>query len=89
MSFEKITESNSKYDDLELKSSLELLKIINKEEQSVAFSVWLSQHARATTQMGAKLLALLSGRQHIRRAHDDVAATSRARKVSVGTRRLE
>ena len=39
MSFEKITESNSKYDDLELKSSLELLKIINKEDQSVAFSV--------------------------------------------------
>ena len=39
MSFEKITESNSNYDDLELKSSLELLKIINKEDQSVAFSV--------------------------------------------------
>ena len=39
MSFEKITESNSSYDDLELKSSLELLKIINKEDQSVAFSV--------------------------------------------------
>lgn len=39
MSFERITESNSNYDDLELKSSLELLKIINNEDQSVAFSV--------------------------------------------------
>ena len=44
MSFEKITESNSKYDDLELKSSLELLKIINKEDQSVAFSVQKELH---------------------------------------------
>ena len=39
MSFERITESNSNYDDLELKSPLELLKIINNEDQSVAFSV--------------------------------------------------
>ena len=39
MSFERITESNSNYDNLELKSSLELLKIINNEDQSVAFSV--------------------------------------------------
>ena len=39
MSFEKITESNSNYDDLELKSSLELLKIINKEDQSVEYSL--------------------------------------------------
>ena len=39
MSFEKITESNSNYDDLELKSSLELLEIINKEDKSVAYNV--------------------------------------------------
>ena len=44
MSFERITESNSNYDDLELKSSLELLKIINNEDQSVAFSIKKELH---------------------------------------------
>ena len=39
MSFEKITESNSNYDDLELNSSLELLEIINKEDKSIAYNV--------------------------------------------------
>lgn len=39
MSFKKITESDSNYDNLELKSSLDLLKIINNEDQSVALNV--------------------------------------------------
>ena len=39
MSFEKITESDSKYDDLEIKSVKQLLEIINLEDQSVAFRV--------------------------------------------------
>ncbi|MDG1031705.1 MAG: N-acetylmuramic acid 6-phosphate etherase, partial [Flavobacteriaceae bacterium] len=39
MSFERITESNSNYDDLELNSSLELLEIINKEDKSIAYNV--------------------------------------------------
>ena len=39
MSFNKITESNSKYDDLEKKSVNQLLEIINLEDQSVAISV--------------------------------------------------
>jgi len=39
MSFKKITESDSNYDNLELKSSIDLLKIINKEDQSVALNV--------------------------------------------------
>ena len=39
MSFKKITESDSHYDNLELKSSIDLLKIINDEDQSVALNV--------------------------------------------------
>ena len=39
MSFKKITESDSNYDNLELKSSIDLLKIINNEDQSVALNV--------------------------------------------------
>ena len=39
MNFKKITESDSNYDDLEKKSSSDLLKIINKEDQSVANNV--------------------------------------------------
>ena len=39
MSFEKITESDSKYDNLENKSLKNLLEIINFEDQSVAISV--------------------------------------------------
>ncbi|MDG2367980.1 MAG: N-acetylmuramic acid 6-phosphate etherase, partial [Flavobacteriaceae bacterium] len=39
MSFEKITESDSKYDNLENKSLKNLLEIINFEDQSVALSV--------------------------------------------------
>lgn len=37
--FEKITESNSLYDNLEEKSTLQLLKDINTEDKTVAFSV--------------------------------------------------
>ncbi|MFL2636922.1 MAG: N-acetylmuramic acid 6-phosphate etherase [Flavobacteriaceae bacterium] len=39
MTFKKITESDSNYDNLEKKSSISLLKIINKEDQSVANNV--------------------------------------------------
>jgi len=39
MNFEKITESDSKYDNLENKSLKNLLEIINFEDQSVALSV--------------------------------------------------
>ena len=39
MSFDKITESDSKYDDLEKKSVNQLLEIINLEDHSVANSV--------------------------------------------------
>ena len=39
MNFKKITESDSNYDNLEKKSSSDLLKIINKEDQSVANNV--------------------------------------------------
>ena len=39
MSFEKITESDSNYDNLEKKSVDRLLKIINLEDQTVAISV--------------------------------------------------
>ena len=39
MKFDKITESNSKYDDLEKKSVNQLLEIINLEDHSVANSV--------------------------------------------------
>ena len=39
MSFEKITESDSNYDNLEKKSIYQLLEIINLEDQTVAFSV--------------------------------------------------
>ena len=39
MNFKKITESDSNYDKLEKKSSSDLLKIINKEDQSVANNV--------------------------------------------------
>ena len=39
MTFEKITESDSKYDDLEKKSVSELLTIINQEDQTVAIAV--------------------------------------------------
>ena len=39
MSFKKITESDSYYNNLELKSSIDLLKIINNEDQSVALNV--------------------------------------------------
>ena len=39
MTFKKITESDSNYDNLEKKSSISLLKIINKEDQSVADNV--------------------------------------------------
>ena len=39
MSFDKITESDSKYDDLEKKSVKQLLGIINLEDRSVAGSV--------------------------------------------------
>ena len=39
MSFDKITESDSKYDNLEKKSVKQLLKIINLEDHSVANSV--------------------------------------------------
>lgn len=39
MNFKKITESDSNYDNLEKKSSSDLLKIINKEDQSVAYNV--------------------------------------------------
>ena len=39
MTFNKITESNSSYDNLEKKSTLELLEIINSEDQKVAISV--------------------------------------------------
>ena len=39
MSFDKITESDSKYDDLEKKSVNQLLEIINREDHSVASSV--------------------------------------------------
>ena len=58
MSFERITESNSNYDDLELKSSLELLKIINKEDQSVAFSIQKElDEARILHEQAQSLLA--------------------------------
>ena len=39
MKFDKITESNSKYDDLEKKSVNQLLEIINLEDHSVANSI--------------------------------------------------
>ena len=39
MSFEKITESDSNYDNLEKKSVNRLLEIINLEDQTVAISV--------------------------------------------------
>ena len=39
MKFDKITESNSKYDDLEKKSVKQLLEIINLEDHSVANSI--------------------------------------------------
>ena len=39
MTFKKITESDSNYDNLEKKSSISLLKIINNEDQSVANNV--------------------------------------------------
>ena len=39
MSFEKITESDSYYNDLEYKSTEEIIKIINAEDKTVAHSV--------------------------------------------------
>ena len=39
MSFKKITESDSNYNDLEKKSTKEIIEIINNEDKSVAYSV--------------------------------------------------
>ena len=39
MSLEKITESDSNYNDLEYKSTEEIIKIINAEDKTVAYSV--------------------------------------------------
>jgi N-acetylmuramic acid 6-phosphate etherase len=39
MSLEKITESDSYYNDLEYKSTEEIIKIINAEDKTVAYSV--------------------------------------------------
>mgnify|MGYP005694289737 FL=1 len=39
MNFKKITESDSNYNDLEKKSTKQIIEIINKEDKSVAYAV--------------------------------------------------